>query len=134
MGNNSELKLHLVEQFLHKKLVGIDGIDEAVYWANELNLNESMLCATDADLISKARSEGRGKFDLSTSVEIPESNLFHKLSICEDKINFVSTLEQFSEMLDFLSKQVILTAVAVSRSKNLSASNLNLHFAKDTFS
>ena len=124
MGNNSELKLHLVEQFLHKKLVGIDGIDEAVYWANELNLDESMLCATDADFLSKARSEGRGKFDLPTPVEIPESNLYHKLSISEDKINFVSTLEQFSEMIDYLSKQVS-TALAVSRSENLSVSNLN---------
>ena len=104
---HSEFQFYLVEQFLNMR--GVIDIDEAVYWANEFQLDESMFTSYDSSILTKARNEGRGIIndcDDFNEGEL-EKQSFYSLKLNSDDIVFVSSLDQFDEMLNFISQQVI---------------------------
>ena len=101
-----EFQFYLVEQFLYY----IDDIDEAVYWANEFQLDESMFTSYDIEILAKARNEGRGIIndcdDFDEEV-FENQSFYYSLKLNSDDIVFVSSLDQFDEMVKFISQQVI---------------------------
>ena len=104
---HSEFQFYLVEQFLNMR--GFIDIDEAVYWANEFQLDESMFTSYDIEILTKARNEGRGIINDSDDFNEEEldNHSFYSLKLNSEDIVFVSSLDEFDEMVKYISQQVI---------------------------
>ena len=104
---HSEFQFYLVEQFLNMR--GVIDIDEAVYWANEFQLDESMYDAYELEMLTMARNEGRGIINDSDDFNEEEldNHLFYSLKLNSEDIVFVSSLDEFEEMVKYISQQVI---------------------------
>ena len=104
---HSEFQFYLVEQFLNMR--GVIDIDEAVYWANEFQLDESMYDAYELEMLTMARNEGRGIINDSDDFNEEEldNHLFYSLKLNSEDIVFVSSLDEFDEMVKYISQQVI---------------------------
>ena len=110
---HSEFQLYLVEKFLYKD------IDEAVYWANEFQLDESMYDAYELEMLTMARNEGRGIINDSDDFNEEEldNHLFYSLKLNSEDIVFVSSLDEFDEMVKYISQQVIFEQLLFKKFK-----------------
>ena len=112
-----EFQFYLVEQFLYY----IDDIDEAVYWANEFQLDESMYDAYELEMLTMARNEGRGIINDSDDFNEEEldNHSFYSLKLNSEDIVFVSSLDEFDEMVKYISQQVIFERLLFLRNLEL---------------